>query len=352
MNREKLKNNRIVRNCYYELRGRVQEKKLRAKIGRTLETFGIDRAKIRDEERLMRDMLRMNRRYGYDFDEYLYYHFYRRPPAERLSFVADWEHLGYTCALNDPKNDRLFDDKWQTYQKYGKYYGREVLFCGKDSDPAEFEAFAERHPRFIVKPLDASVGKGVEILSARDGASARELRGALLKKHGGRFIAEELIRQDPVMAAFHPSSVNTVRIPTIRTDSGVRVFHPFFRIGRHGSVVDNAGAGGIIGAVDAETGVVLAAADEHGHAFTVQPDTGKEIVGFTIPHWDEAVAFVTELAQVTPENRYTGWDCALTENGWVMVEANRRGQFVWQIPLQQGCRAELDGILHGMGLKY
>ena len=59
-----------------------------------------------------------------------------------------------------------------------------------------------------------------------------------------------------------------------------------------------------------------------------------------------------ELAQVTPENRYTGWDCALTEHGWVMVEANRQGQFVWQIPLQQGCREEMDLILAGIGLKY
>ena len=76
------------------------------------------------------------------------------------------------------------------------------------------------------------------------------------------------------------------------------------------------------------------------------------LVGYKIPFWSEAKALVRELAQVVPENRYTGWDLALTDGGWVLVEANRRAQFGFQMSLQKGFRKEIDGYLAKLGKKY
>jgi len=116
--------------------------------------------------------------------------------------------------------------------------------------------------------------------------------------------------------------------------------------------VDNAGAGGIICAVNADTGITFAAADEHGKRFALHPQTKHNLVGFQIPDWEEAKAFVCELAETVPDNRYTGWDIALTDSGWVLVEANRRGQFVWQIASQIGFREEINSILKELEIKY
>ena len=41
------------------------------------------------------------------------------------------------------------------------------------------------------------------------------------------------------MAVLHKESVNTLRIHTICFDGDVTVFHPYIRIGRGKSVVDN-----------------------------------------------------------------------------------------------------------------
>ena len=346
-----VKNNRLVRNSYYFLRGITQKKALEKKALATLAEFGIDPARSKDPEGLIRDMLRMNRLYGYEFKEYLYYRFCRRPMAERLQFIADWEHLGYTCAMNNSKNGRLFDNKWETYQKYGRYYGREMMAGGSGTAAEELQAFMGRHARFVAKPIADSAGRGIRVIDAED-ADPEALLKELQEEFPKGFVLEELIVQDPEMGRLHPASVNTLRVPTIRTDTETVILHPRMRIGQHGSFVDNAGAGGIVGVLDAETGTIVAAADEMGHTFQNHPETGEPVVGFTVPRWPEAAALVRELAQVTPDNRYTGWDIALTKDGWVMVEANRRGQFMWQIPLQKGSRGELNAILHSMGLKY
>ena len=76
------------------------------------------------------------------------------------------------------------------------------------------------------------------------------------------------------------------------------------------------------------------------------------IIGQTIPRWQEAKDLVAELAKIVPDNHYTGWDLALTDMGWVLVEANRRGQFIWQIPTQVGFRKEINRILKQLNVRY
>ena len=58
-----------------------------------------------------------------------------------------------------------------------------------------------------------------------------------------------------------------------------------------------------------------------------------------------------ELAHVMPDNHYCGWDLALTDEGWVLQEANDRGEFVgFQLPTRMGFRKELLSILNELGV--
>lgn len=353
INKENIKNNRAVRYAYYFVNGIVHRKALKKKAEKTIEAFGVRFQNRKDREKTIEDMLQMNSRYGYGFNEYLYYHFSEKTLTERRSFVADWEHLGYTCAMNDPDNAEIFDNKWKTYKTFRPYYRRDVQICKGVEDAPEFQRFLKAHERVVIKPLDASCGHGVQVINMKTaGVISTEKYKELLKESKGRFIVEEFIDQTEEMSRFHPASVNTVRMPTIRIGEKVHFVNPFFRIGQHGNHVDNAGSGGIICAIDVETGTIFAAADEHGKRFEIQPDTKEQIIGRVIPKWNEAKDLVTELAKVVPDNHYTGWDLALREDGWVLVEANRRGQFVWQIASQKGFREEIDHYLKQLGLKY
>ena len=347
---ENIFTNRFYRRFKFFASGIIEKRKLYNDAQKTIQRFGVEFPSQADEEKLISDMLKMNRLYGFGFDEYLLYGFTDRSKNEKLAFVADWEHTGYANAMNDSKNNVLFDNKWKTYQKYKIFYQRDAVYCAEKTDKDQFISFMKKHDSIIVKPIADSCGRGIKII--REGGSA-DLYENLMNDYKGGFVAEELIRQSEEMAKFHPSSVNTIRVPTIRFDDGVQIIHPFMRIGQKGNYVDNAGSGGIICLIDPETHTIIEAVDELGQRYSVHPDTKEQIIGFQIPRWDELKQFANRLAQVVPENRYTSWDLALTDNGWVMVEGNRRGQFVgWQITSQVGFRKELNDIMDKLGHKY
>lgn len=309
-----------------------------------------------EKKAIIEDILEMARKYRFCADEYFYYHFREKTEEERKEFCSDLNRIDIVESLNKAKNLVIFNDKMRTYEYYKQYYGRD--FCGVKGigDVAALRTFVQKHLRFILKPTDSSCGHGIMIVDLAQCGDVEAKLQELIHTYctGGKdgFVAEELIVQDAHMASLHPSSVNTIRITTIRCDDGVEILPSFVKAGRDGKNVDNGGAGGLLGAIDMETGRVLAVADKYGTAYTTHPTTGVDLIGFQIPRWEEAKTLAAELAMVIPENRYTGWDLALTEKGWVMVEGNARGQFIgWQISLQKGYLREINRILRRLGRK-
>ena len=199
--------------------------------------------------------------------------------------------------------------------------------------------------RLIIKPLNGSFGRGIKIVTPEDGDA-----DMLLKLYPGGFIAEEVIQQDEQMAQLHPESVNTLRIHTLQNNGIVEVFHPYIRIGRGKSVVDNAGGGGVFTSCNPETGEVLTVEDEYCHSFTKHPDNCNPLVGFRVPCWKEAFDFARQLALANQDVHYAGWDLALTKDGWVLVEGNPRAQMIFQISEGKGCKNELIEICNRLGI--
>ena len=155
----------------------------------------------------------------------------------------------------------------------------------------------------------------------------------------GNWVVEELVVQHPETAVWNESSVNTVRVPSFRTPEGVYILQPFFRTGRKGSIVDNAGQGGVFAVFDPETGVITTdGVNEFGGRYPTHPDSGIRFKGWQIPYWKELKSLVAEVHQSLPEHhRYVGFDFALNKDGqWVLIEGNW-GQMVGQM-------AELKGI--------
>ena len=126
------------------------------------------------------------------------------------------------------------------------------------------------------------------------------LKKRLNNEYPKGFIAEEVVIQDPRMAVLHAESVNTLRIHTICFDGVVTIFHPYIRIGRGDSVVDNAGNGGIFTSCNPKSGEVLSVVDELGNNYLKHPDTGFPLIGFKVPCWNEAYQTANQLALCNP----------------------------------------------------
>ena len=227
------------------------------------------------------------------------------------------------------------------------FFGREVLFVqDSEKDDMGFRGFISRHSRFIVKPLAMNCGKGIQVLDT----SMQDISSySLLKRYKDGFVAEELIVQDDSLAQFHPASVNTLRIHTVNYGDSLEILWPCLRIGCGGSIVDNAGAGGIFGAVDVDTGRIVAVSDEFHHTFDVHPDTGIHVLGYEIPRWKEACEMAKRLALCMPDCPFVGWDLALTEKGWLMVEGNYGPLLIWQIAVGKGIRKEFNRMKQKIG---
>ena len=293
--------------------------------------------------RIARDMMYSRRRYLVSYTQYFLFHFEGKSDAERRTFVGEFEKKKLTYALHsDLEVRRKFFDKYLAYETFRPYYRREMLLLSTASDLPALETFAERHPRFLLKALDKAEGKDIFRFDLAEGDTpdaAAETAKAIFP-----CVAEEYLAQAPEMAAFHPASVNTIRYVTfLRPDRLVHMY-AILRTGSGDSIVDNAGAGGICASVDPETGVIRTDGfREDGTCYAAHPDSGVVFKGTRLPRWDELVSLVEELARVVPEQKYVGWDLALTPEGWCMIEGNDRAMFTAvQMCEQKGLRPVIE----------
>ena len=254
------------------------------------------------------------------YDEYFQYRFQNLSREERDRFIS----VRYTNRVMKHKLDRpavaITSDKYKTYEFNTNITGRDVILVEGVKDRATFLAFVEKHPEFILKPTNAAHGRGVHKVDAS--RNAEETFDKIVSE--APFVAEELVVQDAEMAAFHPESVNTVRLVTVCREGKVSFLMCCIRFGLGGSVIDNGTAGGILAAVDTKTGEIVTPAFylTRREEFEAHPDTGAPIFHTFLPHWDEMRQTTRQMALMVPDQRIVGWDMALTNGHWVLIEAN------------------------------
>lgn len=295
---------------------------------------------------LLNDMFVARAKQRISFDEFFLYKFPEKTREERKEFISDDEHFSYLSILNNKETSKVFTDKGLAYEVFKEFYKRDAACVRDGAVTSSVRAFMKEHDRFIVKPLKDAFGNGIEIIE-NDTGKVDEIIESLSQKYNGNYIVEDLIRQSESMARFHESSVNTLRISTLRLNDRVEILWPFAKFGLGNAVVDNAASGGVLCPVDIDTGRIYRwAIDEKGNKYDAHPDSGIQFEGFVIPKWNYAIDLAKKLALVLPENRWIGWDVALTDKGWVMVEGNAYGQFIgMQLMLNKGIRSELDALV-------
>ena len=197
---------------------------------------------------------------------------------------------------------------------------------------------------FIVKPCISYGGQGVvgfARTSAQTFASTlgREMTArqvvAFMREYQGAesFVIQERLRSHGNLAELTDNTnLQTVRITTyIDRAMRCRLLFVFAKLmTRDTTVTDNIGAataGNLLNKVCPDTGTILESyvktRDGSGNqAITHHPVTGRQLVGFSIPHWDQARDLVCRAARFFLPVRSVGWDVAVTDEGVKLLEGN------------------------------
>lgn len=266
----------------------------------------------------------------------------------KCTFVTD-KFLFMTMAkiASRKKHDEEIEDKYGFYNLAKPYFKRQVVMVNSPNDYESFQSMALEVRDLILKPLDACMGKGIEAVTITDEVHAKEIFERIV--NNGKWVVEERIKQVKQMADWNESCVNTVRfLSFLNPKTGFNAITPFFRTGRRGAIVDNAGSGGIFANVDVKTGTLCTdGIDEMGKRYEEHPDSHLKFRGWQIPQYDDLVGMVKEMHQtIMPSHPYIGWDLALTDKGWVVIEANW-GQFINQYADHIGRKQEFMEYVTG-----
>jgi hypothetical protein len=191
-----------------------------------------------------------------------------------------------------------------------------------------------RRGRLVMKGTRGFGGGDCTILEHRDGAiafSGRVVsRQQAIDRLGSRReqIVTEYVQQAAYSREIYSGSANSIRMLTMVDDETGEPFlaRAVHRFGGGARMVDNVTQGGvaaIIGPDDDRLGIGVQI-DDDGHPQYLErhPDTGAQITGVRVPHWDLVVDRILALAREHPYIPYIGWDVVVTDDGLRILEGN------------------------------
>lgn len=241
-----------------------------------------------------------------------------------------FEGIASSLGIPTPKNIAYIDNGLLSILHHGKV---------KQVDWSDFTKYVTDRTLYI-KPLDGQCGTGITKIDIQGGSiflNDRKISNLDLKVMCklGKYLVQATMIQHSEMSRIYPNSVNTIRLTTVRNikTGEIEVLPPTLRIGAHGSIVDNFSKGGVIVAMDTESGNL----DEwgffkpkYGFKSRMHPDTKVEFRSFHVPYYKEAKRMAIYFHSFLNLHSI-GWDIAISQAGPVFIEGNDN----WEINLPQ-----------------
>ncbi len=248
--------------------------------------------------------------------------------------------------------------------------GRAVI-CAEDGSgtPTPLTDVLREHKALFCKPLAEFQGRGCALLEALPAEDKLRVNGKEQSLNdfitesltgGYQLLVEEAVQQHETIAAFHPASVNTLRVWTIWAKNGPEYFQGALRMGRGGKHVDNVHAGGICIGVKDDGALfpgAYVATDLTTEIITEHPDTHVAFDGVKIPFYEEAKKLCCAAHSLYPREVFDlGWDIAITPTGPLIIEVNSKasvtgmqltGMAGWQERFRKKLLPEIQAVLRG-----
>lgn len=278
--------------------------------------------------------------------EYMIFGFYNLSTGGQKKYLTDVEATRLMRPYNNDSEPYL-KSKATFLKNFTRFIHRGWIYVPKASYE-EFCDFLHKYRTIALKPQYSSWGIGFFKLTEEEFASKEDPKEFYQKLCEGRYLAEEFVQSCKELAAFHPSSLNTLRVITFRNGDRFEVFGGGLRVGNNGLCVDNAHGGGIFCEIDPESGKIITdGLDEYSNSYVTHPMTGVPFKGMQIPRWKEVVELCKEASKELPCLRVVGWDVAILEDGTLeLIEGNHSpGMNIVQAPAKHGVYERFSSML-------
>jgi len=289
---------------------------------------------------------------------YLFGRFWRReiPLRSKLRHLNERSYAQKLSHTNNPKYQKLSQNKVAekalfslfsipTPRFLGHIHPIEGLACDsaslRNGNDLTRLLLQERPQAICFKPVEGWGGAGFqaaridyndavpELISLASQTSMNPAQFVsetlALKPDSYGYIVEEFCQQHSWYSALNPTSVNTLRVYAMCPPGGpVKILGGYLRVGRCGSITDNASAGGLFYVFDPRSGVLgPGVLNEIGSPeYSTHPDSGIQVEGCQIPNWDAVCEIVPKAMGVFPKTQFAGLDIAVTEQGPMLIEIN------------------------------
>lgn len=162
-------------------------------------------------------------------------------------------------------------------------------------------------------------------------------------RHEMGFLFQEMLRPHPLISEIAGNdSISGMRVVVILDEMGPEVVYAEWKIVTGDNVVDNQASwttGNLMADIDWDSGRVKRAVEgdwPRVRIFSKHPDTGRELAGFVVPHWREAIDLAVRASAIFPLIRMQHWDIAITDRGPYLLEVNDMGSIVGSQPWGRG----------------
>ena len=257
--------------------------------------------------------------YGATPSDWFHNRMYALSSLGRRDIITRRKMLKLDRILNPKKYADIFNHKELFNKVYSDVVHRDWLFTGKAS-VEDIEAFVLKYKRIVVKPVDLSSGRGIHLFDV----NKDNLNILLDEIAGQQYLLEEVVRNHPDLESLNPASCQTIRVYSTVTQSGEpKILATLLRVGGGDSICDNFHAKGVVYPIDMNTGLVCGyGKDILLNEYARHPSTDMIMLGFSIPRWEEAKAFILQAIAKNKDARFVAWDLAITSNGFEMIEGN------------------------------
>ena len=280
------------------------------------------------EKRQVDEIFRPYMKVSYEFHEY----YSGNTGVFSPLYIPDDLYYNYIDRYyNDWEKATLFDNKCLYSDYFKGVYMPETLLLKMNgilfdsyhrivSKEEALNIVSKENEIFIKAATESDGGRGVFCLS---GSEIREKSMSIISSIPSDVIVQMPIHQHDRMAKINDSSVNSIRIISLLTESEVKIYSTIVRMGMSGSRVDNVSSGAISCGVDAHGKLRKYAYGSYGGRVEKHPTSGLVFEGYKIPGYLKVLEAVKKLHCQMPYFRLISWDFSVDKDEQpVLIEAN------------------------------